>query len=45
MPTRVPLLSHPAETELFGDALTPVSIAGIGFIIAGVLVVELGSHA
>ncbi|MEI2715929.1 MAG: multidrug efflux SMR transporter [Candidatus Nanopelagicales bacterium] len=30
---------------LFGDALTPVSIAGIGFIIAGVLVVELGSHA
>ena len=31
MPTRVPLLSHPAETELFGDALTCEAWLPAGF--------------
>lgn len=31
MPTRVPLLNHPAETELFGDALTCEAWLPAGF--------------
>ncbi|MGX5731751.1 PilZ domain-containing protein [Pseudoxanthomonas beigongshangi] len=31
MPTRVPMLSHPAETELFGDALTCEAWLPAGF--------------
>ena len=31
MPTRVPLLTHPAETELFGDALTCEAWLPAGF--------------
>ncbi|MBO9624805.1 MAG: multidrug efflux SMR transporter [Microbacterium sp.] len=31
-------------TVLFGEALAPVQIVGVGVIVAGVLLVELGSH-
>ena len=32
------------SAALFGEALTPVMLAGMGMVIVGVLVVELGSH-
>ena len=32
------------STLIFGEALTPVMLIGIGLVIAGVLCVELGRH-
>lgn len=32
------------SAALFGEALTPIMLAGITLVIAGVLCVELGSH-
>ncbi len=32
------------STLIFGEALTPVMVMGIGLVIAGVLCVELGRH-
>jgi small multidrug resistance pump len=32
------------SAALFGESLTPIMLAGIGLVIAGVLCVELGSH-
>lgn len=34
-----------AAAALFGDPITPTIVAGIGLIIAGVLLVQLGSEA